>query len=86
MRGQNFMLSILKLPLNPISTGLSYLIVTLRRGGGGGSKPPSINLIQTSYSIETWRADSLYQVLQNMLIWKRSDKNDVIMVFLGVLH
>ena len=45
-----------------------------RYSTGGGFHPLPSNLIQTSQSIEIWRADSLYHVLQDMLIWKHDDK------------
>ena len=41
--------------------------------GGFHSPPPLKSLIQTIYRIKTWRADSLYYYLQNMLVWKPSD-------------
>ena len=56
-----------------LSTGLFYLFVA-STGEGCLPPPPSKNLIKTTWSIETWRADSRCHVLQNMLIWKYSDK------------
>ena len=50
-----------RLGINPINTGLFCLVVALERG-------VSTNLIQTTKSIETWRANSLYDVLRNMKI------------------
>ena len=42
---------------------------------GGGDSIPFIKFDPTPQSIETWRTDnSLYHVLQNMLIWKLSGK------------
>ena len=72
------------LNINPMSAGLFfYLVVAL----GGGFPPPSIKFDPNFLEHWNLEGDSLYHVLQNMLIWKHNDKkgrhNNLIIVFCG---